>query len=126
MIDRLSGAMAIFPSMKLSFGVGADSSAVTFDNVRIVKVPSGVINNTGQTVFTSVMLYPNPAHDYLKIFTDKGSAIKLFNNLGVQVKAVTLVIGNSVIIDISNLSGGFYFVEISKDAKTSVRKVIIK
>jgi hypothetical protein len=116
----------IFPSMKLSFGVGADSSAVTFDNVRIVKVPSGVINNTGQTVFTSVMLYPNPAHDYLKIFTDKGSAIKLFNNLGVQVKAVTLVIGNSVIIDISNLSGGFYFVEISKDAKTSVRKVIIK
>jgi hypothetical protein len=116
----------IFPSMKLSFGLGADSSAVTFDNVRIVKVPSGAINNTVQSVFTSVMIYPNPAHDYLKIFTEKGSAIKLFNNLGIQVIAETSVTGNSLIIDTSNLPGGVYFIEIRKDAKIIVRKVIIR
>jgi hypothetical protein len=116
----------IFTSMKLSFGLGADSSAVTFDNVRLVKVPSGGINGIGRPVHSTTVIYPNPADNYLKIITDEGSAIKLFNNLGIQVEVENSGIGNSVIMDTSNLPGGVYFVEISKGTKTSVRKVIIR
>jgi uncharacterized Fe-S cluster protein YjdI len=79
-----------------------------------------------QSVFRSVIIYPNPAHDYLKILTDNGSTIKIYNNLGIQVKAETSVTGNPVIIDTGNLPAGVYFVGIRSNSATSVRKVIIR
>jgi len=116
----------IFPSVKLSFGLGADSSAVTIDNVRLVKVPSGVINNIGQSGYMAPLIYPNPAHDYLNIFADEGSTIEIYNNLGILIESQTTVAGNSVIIDTENLPRGVYYIEIRSNSETSVRKVIVK
>jgi hypothetical protein len=116
----------IFPSMKFSFELGSDSSAVTFDNVRIIKIHGEVINDLEKSVYNTAIIYPNPADNYLKIFADKGSVIKLYNNLGIPVKKEITGYNNIADINTGNLPGGVYFIEISKGSKISVRKVIIR
>jgi len=116
----------IFPSMAFSFELGSDSSAVTFDNVRIIKVHGGDIDGIRQCVHPTDVVFPNPAYDYLKVFADEGSDIKLYNSLGIPVETKISRNINIVNINTGNLPGGVYFVEISNGKRTSVRKVIIR
>jgi hypothetical protein len=116
----------IFPSMAFSFELGSDSSAVTFDNVRIIKVHGGDIDGIRQYVHPADVVFPNPADDYLKVFADEGADIKLYNSLGIPVETKISRNINIVSIDTKNLPGGVYFVEISNGKRTSVRKVIIR
>jgi hypothetical protein len=116
----------IFPSMKLSFEIGTDSSAITFDNVRIVRIPGEVVDNLEGSSHSTTVIFPNPANDYLKVFTDEGSNIILYNNLGIPVETKISWNKNIVNINIKSLPGGVYFVRISRDKKTSVIKLIIE
>ncbi len=116
----------ILPSMKLSFELGSDSSVVTFDNVRIVKIPAEIIDNFEESGHNASVIFPNPAYDYLKVFADEGSTIRLYNNLGIPLKTKISESKRIVNINIKNLPGGIYFVKISKDKKTSVIKLIIE
>ncbi len=115
----------ILSSMKFSLELGSEGSAVTFDNVRIAKIPNEVIDYLEQSIHNTTVIFPNPADDYLRIFTDKGSTIKLYNNLGIPVKT-KIIRDNTIIINIKNLPRGIYFVEISKDKRNSVKKVVIR
>jgi len=62
-----------------------------------------------------VKVYPNPATE--KIWIDiplvaEGVQIHLFDNLGNEIKPVTLQNGNSYELDIKDLASGMYFINL--------------
>ncbi len=70
-------------------------------------------------------VYPNPVKDVLKIKTDLSiDSVKILNQLGQNVLAID---GNKIFnneIDLSSLSSGLYFMNISSDEKSQTIKVI--
>jgi hypothetical protein len=72
----------------------------------------------------SFSIVPSPAQDYIKI-----SAVVNFNTVDVinflgQTVLTQSVEGNSIILDISNLTNGVYFVQIASEKTTSVKKFV--
>ena len=77
--------------------------------------------------FGSVQLYPNPAQNKFSIESDLSlDTIKIYNQLGQLVEKFDVKDTQSS-YDISTLSTGLYFIELSSvDGKKSVRKIIKK
>lgn len=66
-----------------------------------------------------VKVYPNPTSDYLKVDAHI-TGYKLYNGNGVMVKE-----GVENTIGVSTLTEGIYFLEVERDGKTSVEKVVV-
>jgi len=68
-----------------------------------------------------VNIYPNPSNNHINIETqDLVKNVAIYNLQGVRVKETTKI--NA--IDVSNLSAGLYFVEVSTEKGRSVQKLI--
>ena len=81
-----------------------------------------IVGIKGYTSTFSIV--PNPANDYITI-TAKGD----FNNIEVlsflgQVVLTQTNVGNSATLDISNFTNGVYFVRITSETGTSVKKFV--
>ncbi len=81
----------------------------------------------------ALRLYPNPAHSVLRISgdpTELGNArYRIFNLTGKMIKTGFLDYSNETTVDISNLQGGAYIVEISnekKNLRTNKKFVVAK
>lgn len=79
------------------------------------------INTTGiaEQQDATVGVYPNPATDNINIVCGDNSAgarIEIVDVNGKVVKTTTVLSGNSVMINTSDLSAGVYFVRVNKDA----------
>jgi Secretion system C-terminal sorting domain len=77
----------------------------------------------------SVLLYPIPANDILKIKFDKhksmATAIGIFNALGTAVKSQQIVAGvQETSIDLSDLADGIYFAIIKQGSLATTKKVV--
>lgn len=85
-------------------------------------VYSFIVETLGVTAFseTELVLYPNPATDFLNIQNfEPGSAYQVFNNLGQQIK---VQIDNSGVVNIENLRTGFYTLQLETPQGNVVEK----
>ena len=75
-----------------------------------------------------VDLYPNPVVNnlYIRMEEEKNCNVAIFNNAGVKVIEKTLIVSpfDPAVLDMSNLSGGAYSVDIRYDNKQISRTVI--
>ena len=83
--------------------------------------PSGLDNNAFSE--TNFNLYPNPATKSLTIETSKNATVEIVNMQGQLVKAIPNI-SNKTSIDISGLQDGMYFVKLTTDEGSVVRKFV--
>ena len=71
-------------------------------------------------------VYPNPAHDYLKIVADRNiDRVSLLNIIG-QVVAQKSVDGSSYQLSLSGINSGIYFLKIEANGQISTQKVVVQ
>jgi len=74
-----------------------------------------------------VSVYPNPAHNFIKIDTEKSiNNISIFSVTGRLIKTIQVDNTNNVGIDVTNLKRGFYYLKVSVEEKSLVEKIIIE
>jgi polyhydroxybutyrate depolymerase len=82
----------------------------------------GRVNNLEKSNFS---IYPNPAKDYVTVFSgSENSIVKIYNMLG-NLKSVVKLDRNNV-IDISGLSEGMYIMRFSDGTKTIDKKLVVR
>lgn len=83
-------------------------------------------NVEASTDNSEVVIFPIPTKDYFKICSNKlpFEKVKIFNPNGELESAIEINHGNQL-IDVSQLSVGFYIVEIKFSNKTNYKKLII-
>lgn len=64
----------------------------------------------------SVVIYPNPAHDYINVRVATATAVTIYDVSGRQIKRVKLQPGVNA-VDISGLSQGVYYAKMDKEPK---------
>lgn len=72
-----------------------------------------------------VVIYPNPAKETLVVQADNLTRVKILNCAGQTVKEFNYELDDSVVIDVSGLPRGLYFVEIGTSAGHIVKKVVL-
>lgn len=72
-----------------------------------------------------VQLFPNPAQDLLTITNAEQAEIRIFNILGQELLKTTALSSNET-VNVSAFQSGSYFVKISKDGKTTTKKLLIR
>lgn len=77
--------------------------------------------NMEEFPINSMLIYPNPAHDYIKIESERKSEIKVYSVKGQIVLKQNINEGVST-IDISNLNSGVYFI----DVDGNINKLIVR
>ncbi len=103
---------------------GTVNSQFEVDNVSLITT-SG-INNLS---INNIEISPNPANSFfnIKYYSNTESFVKVHNTVGQVVMQKTFHTGNvNEQFDISDLNQGIYFVEINKNGKTDIKKLIIK
>ena len=90
----------------------------TYSSVRSVKKKKKNIIN----------VYPNPATDHVIVSYSGNSRIvvQLFNSNGQQVSVTENNNGRQVLINLSSLNPGIYFVKITQDGNIETRKILKK
>ena len=75
----------------------------------------------------SLMIYPNPANDYIKLSAVgfQLSVVKIYNYLGILVDEIKTN-SEEIEINVSNYNSGVYFVEINTDKENSIIRIIKK
>jgi hypothetical protein len=82
----------------------------------------GRVNNLEKSNFS---IFPNPAKDYVTVFSgSENSIVKIYNMLG-NLKSVVKLDRNNV-IDISGLSEGMYIMRFSDGTKTIDKKLVVR
>ena len=81
-----------------------------------------IVLNLEDSYFDQFRIYPNPASDEININSNGKfiDSIKIFDNTGRIIKNIDL---NLKKIDITNLSIGIYFLKISSQGKSIVKKI---
>jgi hypothetical protein len=109
--------------MRLALDFGTDATAVTLDNVRLVK--KATVSLPGRNNTNEIKIMPNPATDFVQIEAPNGSTVSLFNSLGKQVRVGTISNGR-VQFDLTDLSRGIYVVKINNGERIITTKVIVQ
>jgi len=116
--------------MHSPFIVGPDTLTNTgIEDIFVAKLvfpnPQEGIPNLKQ--LQDISLYPNPTTALLTLSlpnTSQKAIINLYNMLGEKVQPQLITNNSSLIIDLSNLSQGIYFLEVLMDGEKQVRKVV--
>lgn len=67
-----------------------------------------------------IVIYPNPAHDYIFIESDKDVFAELFDINGLKLKQT-----KNNYFNVSNLTNGIYFIKLTSGNTISVQKIIV-
>ena len=115
-----------YPSINVSFQIGTEMVPATFDNIRLVKIPThpepeGISDqDRAQT-----HIYPNPVIDYLFIDTEPGSILKLHNSMGVLM-GMKISKSKHVRFNTNEFTNGLYFLEIIRNNTVTVHQILIQ
>lgn len=87
----------------------------------------GLINNNKQ----KIMLYPNPARDYVAIETMQNinnCKINVYDQLGRKLSVPITLNGNKAVMDVRSLitNNGMYYITVNADGKEFKEKLILK
>jgi len=106
-------------------GIGSYNDIALFDDfVEGVGGGPGAVNDLHQSVFT---VYPNPFSDVLTVSADqKIHAITIHNVLGQQIRKISDVHLNTIVLNVSELNSGIYFIRIYDECGNSVARQFIK
>jgi len=104
--------------------------SITQSCVAMLADYAGVAVSSGEDEYlveSSLMLYPNPANQYIIIQADALiNQISVFNSMGKLVHEQSIASENSIKIDISGLEKGFYVVStISDKGSNNQQKLIV-
>jgi hypothetical protein len=94
-------------------------------------------NNSGNTSinelenYVDIQIYPNPVidnnvHIKLKSSLNDRFILKIYDQIGAEVKNLTIENKQNISIGPLNLSQGFYFIEVSYKNKRSIKKLIVQ
>ncbi len=77
---------------------------------------------------SAVSLYPNPATDHISIAMADGGdyEVTLFNANGQAMFRPVMVTGNNLLLNVSSMQAGVYFIRIDHGGTTETSKVIIR
>ena len=93
-----------------------------------VCTPSG-IHEYGPGQKYSILMYPNPANDHITVEFDKpvtgGSQITLMDLNGRIIREIKIPNTDKVIIDVSDMEMGMYFIRVKSGRNTAVNKIIV-
>jgi hypothetical protein len=112
-----------YPGLALTFQPGADSSSLTIDNVRMVKIP--ILSAPSIDFTKGVKILPNPATDFILVEAPELSEISIYDLMGIRVKEVRMA-ESQVKIDVSDLSEAVYLIEIRTGNTVKVEEVILQ
>ena len=109
---------------KSDFGTGPNTNpSVAYIFVANVAAPLAVTEEQ----LTDVNLYPNPAQDLLNIVCKKAiKDITIYNALGQVINIIPGDTTNSKTINTSSLKTGVYYIKVSSENKSILKKVIIQ
>ncbi|MFA5418423.1 MAG: T9SS type A sorting domain-containing protein, partial [Bacteroidales bacterium] len=77
------------------------------------------------TADNEILVYPNPASDYLNIKAENIMHIRILNTLG-QVVVDKVIGSDNSNLDISDLKSGIYFIHLDTQKGSVTRKVVVK
>ncbi|GEM_PF-4438481 len=82
-----------------------------------------------QSEFNDVIIYPNPFSEMVRLKlaennTGAGTSVKIVDATGRDVHNIRKVIGNEIILDLSSQPDGLYLIELQRDEKIHIYKVI--
>ena len=105
---------------------GSDQLIKT-DYIKVYNENTGIED---KDVSSGFYMFPNPAKDFLtlNIHAQKSEnyILKLRSITGYQVKKITLSEQFEIVVDISELSAGVYFLELASDDHVYTQKLVIK
>ena len=93
-----------------------NANEVEFSALTVLSADSELVN--------SISIYPNTATDYVNIKNAAGFDLKIFNLLGKQVLSKNNISSNEK-INLTNLSDGSYFVNLTSNNNKITKKLII-
>jgi len=106
------------------FGTGPNTNP-SVSYIFIAKLASALSIEEEQ--LTSVKLYPNPANDFIKIEHKKAiNNITIYNITGQIIKTIKASNSNSAKINIMNLNDGLYYIRVSTENESILKKIIIQ
>ncbi|WP_136482742.1 T9SS type A sorting domain-containing protein [Cognatitamlana onchidii] len=120
----LSGSSVSLSSDGSIVAIGApgnDGNAIDSGHVRVYNLSAVLSTQSFEKDYFSY--YPNPVKDFLNININKGLELKQVNIYNLQSQYLYSV--KSSKIDVSNLSSGFYFIEVVTNEGKSAKKIII-
>ncbi|MCR4964417.1 MAG: T9SS type A sorting domain-containing protein [Bacteroidales bacterium] len=90
-------------------------------------VPTGGGSGDGIEDFSKVLfeIFPNPASDNITVSTEEEATMTIFDQTGRTFAQQHLVMGNNV-IDVSSYAAGIYYVRITTEKGSAVRKLIVR
>lgn len=109
-------------SVKLTVTSGSTSSTYTRNNYIDVLTTGGV----GEIEHTenNILIYPNPARDQINVIIDGHFTVALRNLMGQEM--VITSGRDRVLLDVSNLPTGMYWVAIKSNHGTAIKRVLIQ
>jgi len=115
---------SVFSDMRLALSIGAETPAVTFDNVRLIKkvLPSGIV---GISDNNKIKIMPNPATDHFQVFAEEGSVVSIYNSLGQIIKTGTIE-NEQITFQIDEFAGGIYIIKVHKKNKVYTSKIMLR
>ncbi|MDR2083531.1 MAG: T9SS type A sorting domain-containing protein [Bacteroidales bacterium] len=99
-------------------GVYETGTTVTA-NIDFEIIVDGITNNTNN----SIILYPNPTNNYIKVIGENIKSVTVFNNIG---KCVAKYEGTNI-IDVASYTSGIYMFNVkTTDGNVEIFKVVIQ
>ena len=96
-------------------------------SVAAIAVIDNDWTNVTETEDVNVMIYPNPAKDFVKVSTVNGqqSTVKVYNTLGMLVEEIEIN-SNETEINVSDYNPGIYFFSIQTENGNVTRKIVVE
>ena len=116
---------AVYADMQLSLQVGTETAPVTFDNIKLARNVTGPTSVTNQTKMKHVVLFPNPASEYVNVIAENGATVKLYNGMGFLIRTM-IPVNNQVHFEVAGLPTGVYYIEIVDEKNIIVKSVLIQ
>ncbi len=128
-IDTFSGNE--IPEPFIVYTSAIKISFITNETIRgdgwALNYESNVVSVSDSVNYGNIAIYPNPAHAYLNITTDRPQQCQLLiTDLQGRQLINKNMNGQNETIDVSGLSSGIYFIELNRGGARVVRKIVVE
>jgi hypothetical protein len=94
-------------------------------NLMVVQSTNFTVGVEDVKASSSLNVYPNPASAVINIEAASAGTVKIFNTLGVVVKELAFD-GTKTSVDVSGVSKGLYFVQLTSNHGVSTQSVVVE